>query len=381
MVELKLKAKSTDSKARTGVIVTPHGEFETPVFMPVGTNGTVKGLWQDQLEELDARIILGNAFHLFLRPGLDVLRSFGGLHEFMSWKHSILTDSGGFQVFSLKEKKITDDGVKFRSPLDGRALFFTPELSSEIQEAIGSDIAMAFDECVEPSANKDYVRQSVKRTTIWAERFLLSHKGQSMQSLFGIVQGGFFGDLREESAARITSLDFEGFALGGLSVGEDFQTTERILSGSVDLLPEERPRYLMGIGSPELIMAAVENGIDMFDCVLPTRLGRHGAALTSNGRINLKSSTNKEDKRPVDPDCICKVCSTYSRAYIHHLFIRDEILGKILLSYHNISFLMQFVKRIRQAILDDRLAEFKEHCIENGLIQAENLKTSKERMG
>ncbi|MBN2219211.1 MAG: tRNA guanosine(34) transglycosylase Tgt [Kosmotogaceae bacterium] len=381
MVELKLKARSTGSKARTGIIVTPHGEFETPVFMPVGTNGTVKGLWQDQLTELDARIILGNAFHLFLRPGLDILRSFGGLHEFMAWNHSILTDSGGFQVFSLKEKKITDEGVKFRSPLDGRALFFTPELSSEIQEAIGSDIVMAFDECVEPSANKDYVRNSVKRTTIWAERFLLSHKRQSRQSIFGIVQGGFFNDLREESAASITSLDFEGFALGGLSVGEDFQTTERILSGSVDLLPYDRPRYLMGIGSPELIMAAVENGIDMFDCVLPTRLGRHGAALTSTGRINLKSSRNKEDKGPVDPDCNCKVCLTYSRAYIHHLFVRDEILGKILLSYHNISFLMQFVKRIRKAILDDRLAEFKDYCIDTGLIQAENLKTSEERMG
>lgn len=381
MVELKIRAKSTETKARTAVLATAHGEFETPVFMPVGTNGTVKGIWQDQLYEMDSKIILGNAFHLFLRPGLDTLRYFGGLHNFMSWDHSILTDSGGFQVFSLSDKKITEEGVKFRSPLDGRSLFVTPELSIEIQEAIGSDIAMAFDECVEPNADKEYVRNSVRRTTNWAKRFLLAHKKDSNQSLFGIVQGGFFNDLREESASEITAMDFEGFALGGLSVGEDFETTEKVLSASVGLLPEDRPRYLMGVGSPELILAAVESGVDMFDCVLPTRLGRHGAALTSGGRINLKSARNKHDKSPVDPNCTCKVCSTYSRAYIHHLFTRDEILGKILLSYHNVSFLMDFVKKIREAILEDRLSEFKEHCAETGLIQVGNLKTSEERLG
>jgi len=381
MVELKIRAKSTETKARTAVLTTAHGEFKTPVFMPVGTNGTVKGIWQDQLCEMDARIILGNAFHLFLRPGLDTLRHFGGLHKFMSWDHSILTDSGGFQVFSLSDKKIAEEGVKFRSPLDGRSLFVTPELSMEIQEAIGSDIAMAFDECVEPNASKDYVRNSVRRTTNWAKRFLLAHKKDSNQSLFGIVQGGFFNDLREESASEITAMDFEGFALGGLSVGEDFETTEKVLSASVGLLPEDRPRYLMGVGSPELIMAAVESGVDMFDCVLPTRLGRHGAALTSSGRINLKSARNKHDKSPVDPNCNCKVCSTYSRAYIHHLFTRNEILGKILLSYHNVSFLMDFVKKIREAILEDRLGEFKEYCADTGLIQVGNLKTSEERLG
>jgi len=251
----------------------------------------------------------------------------------------------------------------------------------EIQEAIGSDIAMAFDECVEPNASKDYVRNSVRRTTNWAKRFLLAHKKDSNQSLFGIVQGGFFNDLREESASEITAMDFEGFALGGLSVGEDFETTEKVLSASVGLLPEDRPRYLMGVGSPELIMAAVESGVDMFDCVLPTRLGRHGAALTSSGRINLKSARNKHDKSPVDPNCNCKVCSTYSRAYIHHLFTRNEILGKILLSYHNVSFLMDFVKKIREAILEDRLGEFKEYCADTGLIQVGNLKTSEERLG
>lgn len=381
MVELSIRASSTESKARTGIISTPHGEFDTPVFMPVGTNGTVKGIWQDQLHELEARIILGNAFHLFLRPGLDILRDFGGLHKFMSWGHSILTDSGGFQVFSLKDKMVSDEGVKFRSPLDGRSLFVTPELSMEIQEAVGSDIAMAFDECTEPSATKEYVRNSVNRTTAWAKRFLIAHRRNSKQSFFGVVQGGFFNDLREESASQITAMDFDGFALGGLSVGEDFETTERVLSSSVELLPEDRPRYLMGVGTPELIMVAVENGVDMFDSVLPTRLGRHGAALTSRGRVNLKSARNKLDRSPVDPFCQCKVCSTYSKAYIHHLFTRDEILGKTLLSYHNISFLMQFVKKIREAILEDRLAEFKNYCLETGLIQAVNPKTSEERMG
>jgi len=381
MVELSIRASSTESKARTGIISTPHGEFDTPVFMPVGTNGTVKGIWQDQLHELEARIILGNAFHLFLRPGLDILRDFGGLHKFMSWGHSILTDSGGFQVFSLKDKMVSDEGVKFRSPLDGRSLFVTPELSMEIQEAVGSDIAMAFDECTEPSATKEYIRNSVNRTTAWAKRFLIAHRRNSKQSFFGVVQGGFFNDLREESASQITAMDFDGFALGGLSVGEDFETTERVLSSSVELLPEDRPRYLMGVGTPELIMVAVENGVDMFDSVLPTRLGRHGAALTSRGRVNLKSARNKLDRSPVDPFCQCKVCSTYSKAYIHHLFTRDEILGKTLLSYHNISFLMQFVKKIREAILEDRLAEFKNYCLETGLIQAVNPKTSEERMG
>ncbi|RAM62289.1 queuine tRNA-ribosyltransferase [Mesotoga sp. SC_3PWM13N19] len=381
MVELSIRASSTESKARTGIISTPHGEFDTPVFMPVGTNGTVKGIWQDQLQELEARIILGNAFHLFLRPGLDILRDFGGLHKFMSWGHSILTDSGGFQVFSLKDKMVSDEGVKFRSPLDGRSLFVTPELSMEIQEAVGSDIAMAFDECTEPSATKEYIRNSVNRTTAWAKRFLIAHRRSSKQSFFGVVQGGFFNDLREESASQITAMDFDGFALGGLSVGEDFETTERVLSSSVELLPEDRPRYLMGVGTPELIMVAVENGVDMFDSVLPTRLGRHGAALTSRGRVNLKSARNKLDRSPVDPFCQCKVCSTYSKAYIHHLFTRDEILGKTLLSYHNISFLMQFVKKIREAILEDRLAEFKNYCLETGLIQAVNPKTSEERMG
>ena len=381
MVELKILKKSNECKARLGRLFTDHGEIDTPVFMPVGTNGTVKGLWQSQLESLQAGIILGNAFHLYLRPGLNVLREFGGLHRFMSWPHSILTDSGGFQVFSLSDKKILEEGVKFRSPLDGSQIFMTPELSMEIQQAIGSDIAMAFDECVEPGASREYVEDSVGRTTRWARRCIEAHR-ESGQALFGIVQGGFFEDLRERSAAEITSMDFDGFALGGLSVGEEFPITTRILSHSVDLLPSDRARYLMGIGSPDIILAAVENGIDMFDCVLPTRMGRHGTALTWTGRVNLKAARNRFDRSPVDEECSCAVCSTYSRAYIHHLLSRDEMLGKILLSYHNISFLMNFVRELREAIAEERYMDFKTECLRNGLIGSNSLESfSSERMG
>jgi len=367
MVDFRIIGESSECKARLGRLKTRNGEISTPVFMPVGTNGTVKGLWQENLEELNAEIILGNAFHLYLRPGLQILREFGGLHGLMSWKRPILTDSGGFQVFSLKDRKILEEGVRFRSPLDGSRILMTPELSMEIQETIYSDIAMAFDECVEPGATYEYVKSSVERTSRWAEKCILSHH-RSDQALFGIVQGGFFEDLRVRSAREITAMDFDGFALGGLSVGEDFITTTRVLSFSVDLLPRDRPRYLMGIGSPELIIAAVENGVDMFDCVLPTRLGRHGTALTSRGRTNLKNSRNKLDRGPIDPECSCKVCSNYSRGYIHHLLSKDEMLGKILLSYHNIGFLFDFVSRIREAIAEDRFDDFKAQCCNSGLI-------------
>lgn len=380
MVEFEILKKSDECNARLGKLSTDHGEIETPVFMPVGTNGTVKGLWQHQLEELKAKIILGNAFHLYLRPGLDVLREFGGLHKFMGWNDSILTDSGGFQVFSLKDKKVLEEGVKFRSPLDGSELFMTPELSMEIQLTVGSDIAMAFDECVESNASREYVEKSLERTNAWARRCLKFHEGND-QALFGIVQGGFFKDLREKSASQITEMNFDGFALGGLSVGEDFSITRKVLSFSVDLLPEDRPRYLMGIGSPDLIIAAIENGIDMFDCVLPTRLGRHGTALTWDGKVNLKAARNKFDDGSVDGQCSCKVCSNYNRGYIHHLLSKDEMLGKILLSYHNISFLIQFVNKIKEAIAQDRFADFKLECFNSGLIKSESFETYQERMG
>ena len=347
MVELKILKKSNECKARLGRLFTDHGEIDTPVFMPVGTNGTVKGLWQNQLESLQASIILGNAFHLYLRPGLDVLREFGGLHRFMSWQHSILTDSGGFQVFSLSDKKILEEGVKFRSPLDGSKIFMTPELSMEIQRAIGSDIAMAFDECVEPDASREYVEGSVGRTTRWARRCIEAHRG-SGQALFGIVQGGFFEDLRERSAAEITSMDFDGFALGGLSVGEEFSITTRILSRSVDLLPSDRARYLMGIGSPDIILAAVENGIDMFDCVMPTRNGRNGMLFTSKGTINLRNEKWKDDFSPLDAEGTSYVDHEYSRAYVKHLFKAGEMLGPMIASIHNLAFYQWLVSEARK---------------------------------
>ncbi|AKI96545.1 tRNA guanosine(34) transglycosylase Tgt [Kosmotoga pacifica] len=367
MVEYKLLNKDRYSRARLGKLQTRRGVIDTPIFMPVGTNATVKGIWQHQLEEMGAQIILGNAFHLYLKPGLEVMREFGGLHAFMNWEKPILTDSGGFQVFSIKDKKVTDEGVLFRSPIDGSKIMMTPELSMEIQMTLGSDIAMAFDECVAPGMSREYAEESVTRTTEWAKRCISYH--DRSQALFGIVQGAFYKDLRKKSAAEITSMDFDGFAIGGLSVGEPFQVTKEILEYTVDLLPEDKPRYLMGIGSPDLIVTAVENGIDMFDCVLPTRIGRHGTALTWNGKINLKAAKFKYSKDPIDEECRCRVCQTYSRGYIQHLFSRDEMLGKILVSYHNIHFLLKFTERIREALATDSFKEFKEECYNRGLIK------------
>ncbi|OAA19991.1 tRNA guanosine(34) transglycosylase Tgt [Kosmotoga sp. DU53] len=367
MVKFTVTKKDPVTSARTGKLETKHGVFETPVFMPVGTNATVKGLWQEQLKELGARIILGNAFHLYLKPGLEVIRSFGGLHSFMNWNNSILTDSGGFQVFSLKDKKVLDEGVLFKSPIDGSKIMMTPELSMEIQMTLGSDIAMAFDECVAPELDRTYAQESVERTTRWAEKCLAYH--DRSQALFGIVQGAFYKDLREKSAREITAMDFDGFAVGGLSVGEPFEVTRDILEFTTKLLPEDKPRYLMGIGTPDMIIMAVENGIDMFDCVLPTRMGRHGTALTWSGKINLKAARHKFSKDPIDPECNCKVCRTYSKGYIHHLFSRDELLGKMMLSYHNVHFLLDFTDRLRNAIREERFLEFKELCTRKQLIK------------
>ena len=369
MLEYKIVKKDNESRARLGKIVTNHGSIETPIFMPVGTNATVKGIWQDQLKELNTQIILGNAFHLYLRPGLDIIKEFGGLHNFMKWDRPILTDSGGFQVFSIQSKKIMDEGVMLTSPLDGSKFVMTPELSMEIQMTLGSDIAMAFDECVKPGVEKDYIERSVDRTFKWARNCKEVHKGP--QALFGIVQGGFFNELREKSAAQITSLDFEGYAIGGLSVGEPLRITRSVLAHTSGFLPEDKPRYLMGIGSPDLIISAVENGIDMFDCVLPTRIGRHGTALTSSGKVNIKSAKYKLSREPLDIECDCKVCQNYTRGYLHHLFTRDEMLGKMMMSYHNIHFLLDFVRRIREAIVENRFLAFKYLCLEKGIINEE----------
>lgn len=369
MLEFKLLKKDNETRARLGRIKTAHGEIETPIFMPVGTNATVKGIWQDQLKEINSQIILGNAFHLYLRPGLDIIREFGGLHNFMNWDRPILTDSGGFQVFSIQNKKVLEEGVLLTSPLDGSKFVMTPELSMEIQMTLGSDIAMAFDECVRPGVEKKYIEKSIERTFRWAKKCKEVHKGP--QALFGIVQGGFFNDLREKSAAQITSLDFEGYAVGGLSVGEALPITRSVLSHTMDFIPENKPRYLMGIGSPDLIISAVENGIDMFDCVLPTRIGRHGTALTASGKVNLKAAKFKYSKEPIDFECDCKVCQSYSRGYIHHLFKREEMLGKMMVSYHNIYFLLEFVRKIREAIAEDRFLDFKQSCFKRGLISEE----------
>ncbi|MCD6159771.1 MAG: tRNA guanosine(34) transglycosylase Tgt [Thermotogae bacterium] len=371
MVEYKLIKKDPNSRARLGKLNTLRGIIDTPIFMPVGTNATVKGIWQHQLKEVGAQIILGNAFHLYLKPGLEIMREFGGLHEFMSWDKPILTDSGGFQVFSIRNKKVSDEGVVFKSPIDGSKILMTPELSMEIQMTLGSDIAMAFDECVSPEMPREYAEESVLRTTEWAKRCLAHH--DRSQALFGIVQGAFDKKLREKSAADITSMDFDGFAIGGLSVGEPFSITREILEHTVDFLPEDKPRYLMGIGSPDLILTAVENGIDMFDCVLPTRIGRHGTALTWSGKINLKAAKFKHSKEPIDSECNCKVCQNYSRGYIYHLFSRDEMLGKLLVSYHNIHFLLDFTGRIRESIASGTFKEFKEECYSRGLIKREVL--------
>lgn len=366
MLSFSIAEKSSSTSARTGRLQTDHGEVLTPTFMPVGTSGTVKSLWQHELVETGSQIILGNAFHLYLRPGLDVVNYFGGLHRFISWDGPILTDSGGFQVFSIRNKRVEDEGVHFRSPLDGSRLFLTPELSMDIQMVLGSDIAMAFDECVEPGVPREYIEDSVARTTKWAHRCIQRHKGK--QALFGIVQGGFFKDLRSRSAEEICSLPFDGFALGGLSVGETFPMTRDMLSFAVGLLPEDRPRYVMGIGSPEMILVAVENGVDMFDCVLPTRVGRHGTALTWKGKVNLKAARWKYDKGPIDTECKCRVCETYSRGYIFHLFNREEALGRSIVSFHNIHFLNSYVKKIRESIVEDRFDNFKSECVSKGLV-------------
>ncbi|WP_072862648.1 tRNA guanosine(34) transglycosylase Tgt [Marinitoga hydrogenitolerans] len=363
-LKYELLHKDKNSNARRGRIYTQNGIIETPVFMPVGTNGTVKALKNTDLKDIEAEIILGNAFHLFLRPGLEVLKNVGGLHNFMNWERPILTDSGGFQVFSLRDRKISDEGVLFRSPLDGSKIMMTPELSMEIQMTIGSNIAMAFDECVEAGAERKYVEESVDRTFEWAKRSFKSHAKKD-QALFGIVQGGFFEDLRDRSLKQITSIDFDGFALGGLSVGEHYAETERILKHSGPKLPENKPRYIMGIGTPLIILMSVENGMDMFDCVLPTRMGRHGTAMTWEGKVNLKAGKWKYSTDPIDNKCDCYACQNHTRGYIHHLIRKDEILGKILLSIHNLRFLINFVKEVRKAIEDDRFIQFKEEFLSN----------------
>lgn len=348
----------THGRARAGIFHTPHGPIPTPVFAPVGTQATVKAVTPQQLHELGASLVLSNTYHLHLRPGENLVQEMGGLHTFMNWPKPILTDSGGFQVFSLAQiNKIDDDGVTFRSHIDGSKHRFTPEISMAIQESLGADIIMAFDECPVPT-DRAIVEKAVARTTQWARRCREAHPDDSKQALFGIVQGGIFEDLRAQSAEALLPLDCPGYAVGGLAVGESKQEMYRTLDFTVPLLPENKPRYLMGVGVPDDLAEGILRGIDIFDCVMPTRIARHNAAFTPDGTINMKNQSHARDPRPIDPECDCYCCQNFTRAYIRHLVKAEEILGHTLLSIHNIRFLIRHVERMRQAILDGTLDSY-----------------------
>lgn len=364
MKNLKYTLLHQDGKARYGKIEINGYTLETPVFMPVGTQATVKFLDHKDLEAMNSSIILSNTYHLWLRPGEDILDEAGGIHEFMNYHNGpVLTDSGGFQVFSLaKLRDISEEGVKFKSHLDGSRLFMSPEDSIHIQEKIGSDIAMSFDECIPYPSSYEYVAKSVDRTLRWAKRGLDAHT-RADQALFGIVQGSCYTDLREYCAKELARMDFDGYSIGGTSVGEDKQTHYKMLEDSLRYLPEDKPRYEMGIGAVNDILTAIEMGVDMFDCVLPTRIARHGTLMTSEGRINIKRQIYARDFTPVDPLCDCECCQKYTRAYIHHLYRANEGLGNTLMSIHNLRFLIKIVEGAREAIKQDRFKAYKEEIL------------------
>lgn len=356
MFHYDLIQQDANTSARLGRLTTDHGSFETPVFMPVGTQAAVKGMTPEDLQEMGAKIILSNTYHLYLRPGDDIIAEAGGLHHFMNWKGSILTDSGGFQVFSLDQlRKITEQGVAFKSHIDGKALFISPEKSIQIQNALGADIIMAFDECAPYPADRSYIEKSLERTSRWAERCKNEHKKTDSQTLFGIVQGGMFADLRKKSAQQLNTIGFEGYAIGGLSVGEPKELMYDALEETIPALPQNKPRYLMGVGSPDCLIEGVIRGVDMFDCVLPTRIGRNGSAMTSLGRVTLLNAKYARDFSPLDPQCQCPTCTNYSKAYLRHLFKANEMLGPKLVTQHNLWFLIHWMEEIRQAIRENRL--------------------------
>jgi len=365
-VDFSFEVKKTDATgARRGRLITPHGQIETPAFMPVGTAATIKALTHEALEELGASIILANTYHLYLRPGHELVRKLGGLHQFMSWQRAILTDSGGYQVFSLSAlRKITDEGVTFRSHLDGSEHLLTPEKAVEVQLALGSDIAMVLDECIETPAPREKAEAALVRTTRWAKRARQHFPANEKlypgvrQWQFGIVQGATFADLRRESARQLLDLDFPGYAVGGLAVGEPHATTCEMTSEVTALLPADRPRYLMGVGKPEQLADYVALGIDMMDCVLPTRAARHACLYTSEGRVLIKNARYAADTRPIDPQCSCSVCKRYTRAYLRHLFAAGEITASILATHHNIHFYLDIMRQIREAIEFGNLAKF-----------------------
>lgn len=359
MFSFQLLHKEKHTKARMGRLSTPHGVIETPIFMPVGTQATVKSLTPEDLKSVNTQILLCNTYHLHLTPTSQLIKKAGGLHRFMNWDGPILTDSGGYQVFSLSStRKITEEGVRFRSHLDGAEVFLRPEDAVKIQHNLGSDILMAFDECPPQPCEYDYMKRSIDRTHRWALRCKEAHGDKKDQALFGIVQGGIFEDLRRYSAKALVDMDFPGYGIGGLSVGEKKVDMLRVLDYLPDLLPAEKPRYLMGVGTPRDLLEGVLRGVDMFDCVLPTRLARHGVATIYGGNLSIKKAAYEEDFGPLDPHCSCYTCQNYSRAYLRHLFRRGEILSARLLSLHNIFHLTQFMEKIRLAIEEDRLNSF-----------------------
>lgn len=365
-IKYNLEKTEKHTKARLGTIETNYGTYETPMFMPVGTKATVKSVSKEELKDANAGIILSNTYHLWLRPGEDVIANCGGLHNFMSWDGPILTDSGGFQVFSLaknKAKDITEEGVHFKSHIDGQKLFLTPEKSIEIQNKLDSDIAMSFDECPPYPVTYDYMKKSVERTLCWAARGKKVHNNPN-QALFGIVQGGEFTDLREYSCKETVKMDFDGYSIGGTSVGEEKPVMYKMVEDGIRYLPENKVRYLMGVGDPIDIIEGVIRGVDIFDCVLPTRIARHGQAFTRTGKINFNNAKYKEDLSPVEEGCDCYTCKNYSKAYIRHLITTDEMLGGRLLSIHNIRFLIKLTEELREAIKNDNILEYRQNFIE-----------------
>lgn len=345
--------------ARLGRVHTPHGTFDTPAFMPVGTQASVKGMSPEEVSETGAGIILSNTYHLWMRPGSEIVARAGGLHKFMNWKGSVLTDSGGFQVFSLaRPKDIVEEGVKFRSHLDGSRQFLTPEISMKVQNDLGADIIMAFDECCPYPSTHEYADRSQERTTRWLDRCIDAHKKSDTQALFGIIQGSMYEDLRKKSAEAITARDLPGFAIGGISVGEPKDLFIKMIDCTVPLMPEDKPRYLMGVGTPDYLIEGSLRGVDMFDCVLPTRLGRHGTILTRHGKRIIRDKSFAEDFGPMDPECDCYACQNYQAAYVRHLLKAREMFGQRLCTYHNIWFLVKLMEKIREAIAEDSLRDF-----------------------
>ena len=364
-IQYRLIKKEKHTGARLGEIITPHGTFPTPMFMPVGTQATVKTQSPEELKQMGSGIILANTYHLWLRPGDELIARAGGLHKFMNWDQPILTDSGGFQVYSLADSRnITEEGVTFKNHLNGSKMFLSPEKAISIQNNLGSDIMMSFDECPQFYQPYDYVKKSIERTSRWAERGLKAHTRPHDQGLFGIVQGAGFEDLRRQSAQDLVSMDFPGYSIGGLAVGESHEEMNAVLDYTTPLLPENKPRYLMGVGAPDSLIDGVIRGVDMFDCVLPTRIARNGTCMTSEGRLVVKNAQFEEDFTPLDHDCDCYTCTNYTRAYIRHLLKADETFGLRLTSYHNLYFLVNLMKKVRQAIMDDNLLEFREDFME-----------------